>query len=837
MKRKLLTVAICVVVLHAAQSLFLGRTPLGAFVANSLQIISAVLAGITCFGASRRGVGFTRLFWAVVGCSFFSWALGNIDWLYYEAFLNSEPPLGSMAYVLTDARSLLLIMALLLDQKEQVDSSDVAPFLDFVQLAIIYALIYLAWYYVPSLSENRIGYIWRSAEIEMGGHVAVVALGLIQAARARTKQIRQMYLMLVVFLAVLAVGAALEAYHQLKLGQQLSTGNWIDLTWTVPFLGIAIWAAYWNPGPGFFPTVAKEKSVASTLLENTVFALGPLIVLLQAAELGQGWRRVSFSLLGISILCFAARLSLSELREYRSTVDANKANLKRLEAESKFRTAFEANPASITITTLEDGTYLEANDVFVATIGYERSELIGKSAVELGVWTDKQNRVLMAEKLRRGERVTDWETTFRTKSGEERQIMLSAHPVQVEGQRCILSILRDVTEQRLLEQKFNQAQKMEAVGRLAGGVAHDFNNLLMITSANLELIERSKQDPQKINRYLRQIRTATDRGSALTRQMLAFTRQQVLTPSVLNLNTVINDLWKMLPRLLGEDIETILSLDPGLSCISADRGQIEQVIMNLAVNARDAMPHGGKLIVETQDVELNGSAASGRAADAPSGPCVLLAVSDTGVGMSLAVQAQIFDPFFTTKELGKGTGLGLATVYGIVKQSSGSISVYSDPGKGSTFKVYFPRVQEREQTADPASSGEPEPAGSGTILLVEDETALRQVAAEFLQAKGYSVLGAENADAALEICKSHAGPIDLLITDVVMPDNSGPAVARQVTKMRPGVRTIFMSGYTDRTIASDMVGPNDAFFQKPFSLQVLARKIQAMLVRESQPKE
>jgi PAS domain S-box-containing protein len=542
---------------------------------------------------------------------------------------------------------------------------------------------------------------------------------------------------------------------------------------------------------------------------------------------------VSFSLLGTSILCFAARLSLSELREFRSSVNANKANLKRLEAESKFRVAFEANPESITISTLENGTYLEANDVFAATIGYEHSELIGKSALDLGVWTDEHNRSLMAEKLRRGERVTDWETTFRTKSGEERQIMLSAHPVQLEGQLCILSILRDVTEQRLLEQRFQRAQKMEAVGRLAGGVAHDFNNLLMITSANLELLEKAKQDPQRIDRYLKQIRIATDRSSALTRQMLAFSRQQVLSPTVLNLNTVINDLWKMLARLLGEDIETILSLDPALGCVSADRGQVEQVVMNLAVNARDAMPHGGKLTVKTRNVEVNASTVPGGVAEAPSGPCVLLSVSDSGVGMSPAVQAQIFDPFFTTKEMGKGTGLGLATVYGIVKQSSGTISVDSEPGKGSTFRVYFPRVKEMEREAEPAPPTEPEPAGSGTILLVEDETPLRQVTSEFLRARGYQVLGAENGEVALEICKSHTGPIDLLITDVVMPGHSGPAVSRQVTEMRPGVRTIFMSGYTDRTMGPDILGPNDAFFQKPFNLQVLARKIHAMLIREN----
>jgi len=462
-------------------------------------------------------------------------------------------------------------------------------------------------------------------------------------------------------------------------------------------------------------------------------------------------------------------------------------------------------------------------------VGYDHSELIGHSAVDLGVWVDERDRALIVDRLRTGQRVSDHEVKFRTKSGQERQMLLSAHPVRLQGQLCILSILRDITDQRALEQRFHQAQKMEAVGRLAGGVAHDFNNLLMITSANAELLEKSKNDSASVSRYAHQILSATERGAALTRQMLAFSRQQLLSPTILNLNSVINDLWKMLPRLLGEDIETVLSLDPRVGSVSADRGQLEQVIMNLAVNARDAMPQGGKLIVETRNVELNGSTPSPKATDAPYGPCVLLAVTDTGVGMSPDVQQQIFDPFFTTKELGKGTGLGLATVYGIVRQSGGSISVYSEVGKGSTFRVYLPRVEANDQKAEPSHQDDAAPAGSGTILLVEDETALRSVTSEYLRAKGYHVLGAADGEAALQICKSHTGAIDLLITDIVMPGSSGPTVAKEVTEMRPSVRTIFMSGYTDRVLRPDLLGPDAAFLQKPFHLDALARKIHVML--------
>jgi len=464
-------------------------------------------------------------------------------------------------------------------------------------------------------------------------------------------------------------------------------------------------------------------------------------------------------------------------------------------------------------------------------MGYERSELIGRSAVELEVWVNREERLSFVDQLRHGERVNDWETRFRSKSGRERQMVLSAHLVQVQGQLCILSMLRDVTEQRSLEQRFHQAQKMEAVGRLAGGVAHDFNNLLMITAANAELLDQSKDDPEKVDRYARQIRIAADRGAVLTRQLLAFSRQQILSPSVLNLNSVITDLWKMVPRLLGEDVETVLSLDPTLGEVSADRGQLEQVLMNLAVNARDAMPQGGRLTIRTANVEVNGVLTANDRGGISSVPSVLLAVSDTGCGMSPAVQAHIFDPFFTTKELGKGTGLGLATVYGIVRQSGGSISVSSEIGKGSTFKIYLPRVQKKVEVLEGATlpSPAPVPSGSGAILLVEDERDLRVLTSEYLRAQGYQVIEAGTGEAALDICKSHAGRIDLMITDVVMPGSSGPAVAKQVAEMRPGLRTIFMSGYPDRELISDLLDHNVVFFQKPFNLDALAREVHAML--------
>jgi two-component system cell cycle sensor histidine kinase/response regulator CckA len=301
----------------------------------------------------------------------------------------------------------------------------------------------------------------------------------------------------------------------------------------------------------------------------------------------------------------------------------------------------------------------------------------------------------------------------------------------------------------------------------------------------------------------------------------------VLRPSILDLNLIVTDLWKILPRLLGEDVETVLHLASGLGSVSADRGQVEQVIMNLAVNARDAMPQGGKLILETTNVELDSSSATRHGAEIPPGHYVVLAVTDNGVGMDAETQARLFEPFFTTKELGKGTGLGLATLYGIVKQSSGYVWVYSEVGKGTAFKVYLPRVPEKAGVR-PVPIKKPAAGGSETILLVEDEAGLRELASDYLGSKGYKVLSAGDSQDALRVCRDFDGPIHVMLTDVVMPGGGGPELAKVVLETRPDLRVIYMSGYTDRVL-SEKLGEQATFLQKPFSLDHLATKIRSLL--------
>jgi len=826
-QRKLLTAALVILALHLIQEVFLGVSPLGSFIANFLQIFSAGLAAFLCFRASRRGTGFIHQFWILIACGFLVWACADMGWVYYESFRHTEPPRDSIFPFLVTTRSLFLAMALLLDQKEEDKHFDLASLLDFVQLIIIFSLIYIGWFYVPSLHETSLTALLRSAEVEIGEDLAVLGLAFLQAKRAPTPQIRWLYLGFTSYLSILTLGSIVTAYAQLH--GQTASGTWLDLWWTVAHLVGAYWALRWQPRAGFYPSLHRERSFASMLLENAIFAGAPLIVLWQAAELGPFWRKLSFTFLGISILAFGARLALSKFREAQSGATAHKADRERLEAESNFRIAFQASPAAITVTSLDDGTYSEVNDAFLAVLGYGRSELIGKSALDLNIWVDPQERLPIVEKLRAGQQVSEAEVRFRTKSGKERQLVMSSDLVLMRGQPFILSIMHDVTEKKMLEREFHQAQKMEAVGRLAGGVAHDFNNLLMVVSGNAQLLQASKDDEDKVVRYARQIEDASARGAALTRQLLAFSRKQLLNPTVLDLNTVIADLWKMLPRLLGEDIDGILSLEPELRRVSADRGQIEQVIMNLAVNARDAMPQGGKLALETANVVIDSRGTSGHSAEIPPGRYVSFAMTDTGEGMSPAVRAHIFDPFFTTKELGKGTGLGLATVHGIVKQSGGYISVSSEPGKGSTFKVYLPQITGHAAEHGSEAQGEPAQGGRGTILLVEDEIALRQIASEYLREKGYHVVEAGTSESALEACASYAGRIDLLVTDIVIPGGNGLTLAKQLSEMRPGLRTIFMSGYTDRTLGPDILGPSATFFQKPFSLDALAHTIRVVL--------
>src|SRR5437773_1774151 len=417
-----------------------------------------------------------------------------------------------------------------------------------------------------------------------------------------------------------------------------------------------------------------------------------------------------------------------------------------------------------------------------------------------------------------------------TRAGTYRVAEFSATAQRRDGRLTgILGIGRDVTERLGLEQQLRQAQKMEAVGRLAGGIAHDFNNILTAITGHADLLleDLGHHDPRRAD--VDEIRRSAERAAGLTRQLLAFSRQQVLQPKVVDLNALVLDMDKLLRRLIGEDVELATVLYPTLGRVTADPGQLEQVIVNLAVNARDAMPQGGKLTLETRNIDLDSSYTLEHSLVKP-GPYVQLTVSDSGIGMDEETQAHAFEPFFTTKPRGQGTGLGLAMVYGTVKQSGGFIWVYSEPGHGATFKIYLPRVDAPVEAAAPPVPVERPPRGSETVLLAEDEPAVRTIAQQALERQGYTVLAAPSGADALALAAQHGATIHLLLTDVVMPGMSGRDLADRLTAQRPGIRVLYISGYTDNAIVRHgMLEPGLAYLQKPFRPDALVRKVRDVL--------
>jgi PAS domain S-box-containing protein len=485
------------------------------------------------------------------------------------------------------------------------------------------------------------------------------------------------------------------------------------------------------------------------------------------------------------------------------------------------------------------GHLVDVNPAMVSLLGYESAgELIGRNLSTL--YSEGQQWFALADSLRTRKEFKGVDCEWARKDGSTTSVRLSGRAISDESKNVTFEIFtEDVTERRALEQQLRQSQKMEAIGRLAGGIAHDFNNLLMVISGYSEfLLERLGPD-QTLRGPAKEIATAAERATSLTRQLLAFSRKQMLTPKVLDLNAVVTENLKMLTRLIGEDIDLVMIPGPELGAIKADPGQVEQVILNLAVNARDAMPQGGRLTIETANVTLDEAYARVHSPVQP-GDYTMLAITDTGVGMDSDTQSHIFEPFFTTKGP-KGTGLGLSTVYGIVKQSGGYIWVYSEPGKGTSFKIYMPHVTAEEVAAveQPAAVvSAPAETPRETILVVEDEVNLRRLTRQFLENQGYDVVEAADGAAAVQICVAHQGIIHLLLTDVIMPGMNGRELAQRVSEIRPNMKVLYMSGYTENAIGHN--GTLDAgitLLQKPFTLQALKAKVREVLDQSTLPQE
>ena len=500
-----------------------------------------------------------------------------------------------------------------------------------------------------------------------------------------------------------------------------------------------------------------------------------------------------------------------------------------LKSESQFRSLVHDAPYGIYRVTI-DGQLLQVNPTLVKMLGYESEEQLMRRNMEKDIYRDPEARRRLVRDYWQKHDFREVEAEWRRKDGEIIIVKMTGHPV-LEKDHSLAHFevfAEDITERRSLERQLLQSQKMEAIGQLAGGIAHDFNNLLGVILGHSDILDQQTGENDRLRKSVEATRHAAERAAALTMQLLAFSRKQVVEPRVIDLNASVMEIEKMLHRVIGEDIELTIRLQSGLGRVKADPGQLSQVLMNLAVNSRDAMLNGGKLVIETANVELDDTYGRQHLGARP-GPHVMLAVSDTGTGMDSETLSHIFEPFFTTKETGKGTGLGLSMVYGIVKQSNGYIMAYSEPGRGTTFKIYFPRTEESVSPLLQKAEGKIA-TGTETILVVEDEPALRELTCVLLEDAGYKVLESSGVEDALETAKDVQRRIDLLLTDIVMPRMDGRELANQMVALRPDLKVLYMSGYPDDIIVHrGVLAQGTVLVQKPFTKTTLLRKVRETL--------
>ncbi len=531
----------------------------------------------------------------------------------------------------------------------------------------------------------------------------------------------------------------------------------------------------------------------------------------------------------------ALRQRLQEME--RSEQQRKRAEAALRESEKKFQQFYDEAPVGYHELDTK-GRITRVNRKELEMLGYTAGEMLGKPVWNFFVEEDTTRHVTMAKLAGDVSFHDTFERTYRRKDGTTLSVLTQDRILRDKSRQIIgiRSAVEDITERRQTqealrksEEQLRQWQRVEAIGRLAGGVAHDFNNLLMTIKGCSELLLNAfdRRDPRR--EEVEEILKAGERATSLTRQLLAFGRRQVLQPQVLDLNSLVSNMDKMLRRLIGEDIQLVTVLDPELWSVKVDPGMVEQAVMNLAVNSRDAMPNGGKLTIETANIIHDEEYASRHVSMKP-GYYVMVAVSDNGCGMDKETQSHLFEPFFTTKEKGKGSGLGLSTVYGIIKQSGGNIWTYSEPGQGTTFKIYLPRVEKTARVYKPKAKPSMVPGGTETILLVEDEEAVRTMVSKVLKNKGYTVLEAAHSKEAFEICEQNEGPIHLMVTDVILPQMSGRELAERLAPLLPEMKVLYMSGYPDNTIVQHgVLESGTAFLQKPFTLNALELKVREVL--------
>jgi two-component system, cell cycle sensor histidine kinase and response regulator CckA len=814
--RKFVVSAGILALTHVAVA-FLPWLHLRSIASDVVQLLSALLAFVACALAHRRATDYAHSFWMMMSASCLLWAGSQTLSMYYfyVAHWNGPTPIASgTAFFLSFMPMFLAV--LLPERLIPADEIDWERVLDTFQLTLLILAVYTIVVIVPqTLGANELSEPPRLIALSLRNALLLIAFAARWMVDGR-EAVRRLLVPVAGAFAIYAVGTFFA--NRFDLLSVSPAGNLYDLTWSVPFLLFAVIASEWRP----------EVDEAESRWTFGYFGLAlvylpsmllPLLLLRLYNSVVKEQVVVGLAGLTISAVLYTVRVALMAHRQ-RTVAEALKSS------EARYRTLFDRNMAGVFRSTTE-GRLLEFNEAFAKMFGYERSELVGKPSHELYYGgAEERARLIQA---RRHDPSKQFEVRYKRKDGTPLLAVQNISIQQFKDGEIIEGTLIDITRRQMLEEQLRQSQKMEAVGRLAGGVAHDFNNLLTVITGYSQMSMEETAPGSSLHEHAQQVYEASQRAAALTRQLLAFSRQQVLQPQVVSLNKILESMQKMLSRLIGEDIRVRTICSKELALVKVDPAQIEQVILNLSINARDAMPKGGQLTLETDRAELDESYTKDHPWVKP-GVYMRLTVSDNGVGMDEKTQARIFEPFFTTKETGKGTGLGLSMVYGVVKQSGGHIMVYSEPGHGTTFKLYFPIVDKLEEGREGKIKAAAQRRGEETILIVEDDQALRELAKNILANQGYKVFAAQNPEEVREICKTQGTKIDLLLTDVIMPQMSGKDVAQMCTATIPTLKVLYMSGYTSDVIMHHGVLEEGlAFLQKPFTPVSLTAKVREVL--------